>query len=66
MRAPVIFDGRNLYDPQQLESLGFIYHSIGRAPVGILPPLELPATNGSAATATNGLHDTRVEESYAA
>jgi UDPglucose 6-dehydrogenase len=28
--APVIFDGRNLFDPQRMRERGFIYHSIGR------------------------------------
>jgi UDPglucose 6-dehydrogenase len=27
---PVIFDGRNLYSPQMLSRLGFVYYSIGR------------------------------------
>jgi len=30
MARPLIFDGRNLLDPQQLKSLGFEYHSMGR------------------------------------
>jgi UDPglucose 6-dehydrogenase len=30
MKSPLIFDGRNLYNPQQLRSLGFTYTSIGR------------------------------------
>jgi len=30
MRQPVIFDGRNLFEPDQMKSNGFIYHSIGR------------------------------------
>jgi UDPglucose 6-dehydrogenase len=30
MRAPVVFDGRNLYAPDQMRSLGFTYYSIGR------------------------------------
>jgi UDPglucose 6-dehydrogenase len=29
----VIFDGRNLYAPSEMRSRGFVYHSIGRAPV---------------------------------
>jgi len=33
LRSPVIFDGRNLYEPERMASLGFIYHGIGR-PVG--------------------------------
>ena len=33
MKSPVIFDGRNLYSPRQMKAAGFIYHSIGRAPV---------------------------------
>jgi UDPglucose 6-dehydrogenase len=30
LKKPVIFDGRNLYDPQQLRALGFDYYGIGR------------------------------------
>jgi UDPglucose 6-dehydrogenase len=30
MRRPVIFDGRNLYEPQTVSGQGFIYYSIGR------------------------------------
>ena len=30
MADPVIFDGRNLYDPKQLSELGISYYSIGR------------------------------------
>ena len=31
MRQPVIFDGRNIYDPKRMEALGFTYEGIGRA-----------------------------------
>jgi UDPglucose 6-dehydrogenase len=30
MRTPVIFDGRNIYQPQQMKAHGFTYHAIGR------------------------------------
>ena len=30
LRSPVIFDGRNQYDPHDVESLGYEYHGIGR------------------------------------
>jgi len=30
MRSPVIFDGRNLFEPDQMKQSGFTYYSIGR------------------------------------
>jgi UDPglucose 6-dehydrogenase len=30
MKTPVIFDGRNIYNPEQLRGLGFTYYSMGR------------------------------------
>src|SRR6266851_3105689 len=27
---PILFDGRNLFDPEEMEKLGFIYKSVGR------------------------------------
>jgi UDPglucose 6-dehydrogenase len=31
LKKPVIFDGRNLYDPTYVEQQGIKYHSVGRA-----------------------------------
>jgi UDPglucose 6-dehydrogenase len=33
MRRPVVFDGRNVWEPERMRRLGFEYHSIGRRPV---------------------------------
>jgi UDPglucose 6-dehydrogenase len=33
LRCPVIFDGRNCYEPERMRRLGFEYHSVGRKPV---------------------------------
>lgn len=33
MTNPLIFDGRNLYEPNQIREAGFTYYSIGRRPV---------------------------------
>jgi UDPglucose 6-dehydrogenase len=30
MKAPVVFDGRNIYSPEHMRALGFTYFSIGR------------------------------------
>ena len=30
MRSPMVFDGRNLFDPANMEHVGFHYRSIGR------------------------------------
>ena len=30
MTHPILFDGRNLFDPKEMELLGFIYKSVGR------------------------------------
>jgi UDPglucose 6-dehydrogenase len=30
LKSPVIFDGRNLYDPDDLREAGFKYYAIGR------------------------------------
>ncbi|MGD8487532.1 MAG: UDP-glucose/GDP-mannose dehydrogenase family protein [Anaerolineae bacterium] len=30
MRQPIIVDGRNIYDPEQMKELGFVYRGMGR------------------------------------
>jgi len=34
MKSKTIFDGRNLYRPQDLKDAGYYYNSIGRKTVG--------------------------------
>jgi UDPglucose 6-dehydrogenase len=33
LKRPIVFDGRNLYDPEVMRAHGFTYFAIGRAPV---------------------------------
>ncbi|QEG37559.1 UDP-glucose dehydrogenase family protein [Bythopirellula goksoeyrii] len=33
LRSPVVFDGRNLYEPERMQSRGFTYYSVGRPKV---------------------------------
>ncbi len=35
LNKPLIFDGRNLFEPAKMRRLGFVYHSIGRPTVGL-------------------------------
>ena len=34
LKHPAVFDGRNLYEPALMQSLGIEYHGIGRALAG--------------------------------
>jgi len=44
MRTPLIIDGRNLLDPDEVRAAGFTYEGIGRAssPLDVLPETEEP------------------------
>jgi UDPglucose 6-dehydrogenase len=44
MRQPVIFDGRNLYNPKRMREAGFTYYSIGRRAVRAQSPQTPPVT----------------------
>jgi UDPglucose 6-dehydrogenase len=33
LRRPLVFDGRQCWDPERMRRLGFEYHSLGRTPV---------------------------------
>jgi len=30
MKTPVIFDGRNIYNPEEMRKMGYVYFGIGR------------------------------------
>ncbi len=34
LQLPVVFDGRNIFEPDEMRRLGFVYYSVGRRPVG--------------------------------
>ena len=63
MRQPVIFDGRNLYNPQRMQAAGFTYYSIGRPMVR--PDDAQPArqpSNGARKTANRTAGEDRRPE----
>jgi len=43
MKYPIVIDGRNLYDPEEMAALGFTYYSVGR-PAAV--PEKQPAASG--------------------
>ncbi len=42
MKMPVIFDGRNLFAPEEMAAAGFMYHSVGRASPAMKRPVAAP------------------------
>ncbi len=48
MRQPVLFDGRNIYDPQRMAELGFVYRGVGRG-----HPLPEAVRNGAPPPGSN-------------
>jgi UDPglucose 6-dehydrogenase len=50
LNQPVIFDGRNLYDPARLARKGFAYYAIGRGLSAPVSSAETVSTTGPAAS----------------
>jgi UDPglucose 6-dehydrogenase len=47
LKNPVIFDGRNIYDPKLLKELGINYFGIGRGDSIHIGDGEIPTLKGS-------------------
>ncbi|MDE1184326.1 UDP-glucose/GDP-mannose dehydrogenase family protein [Paraburkholderia sp.] len=61
LKVPLIFDGRNLYEPDTLQELGIEYHAIGRRHAQ-----QLAASNGaSGAAGTRAAHAPGGRDAYA-
>jgi len=50
MEVPILFDGRNLFDPATVRSLGFEYHGVGRPSQGSAYPAAVVPADPSLAT----------------
>ena len=65
MKAPVIFDGRNLFSPEEMVAAGFVYHSVGRASPAATRPLAaqfgLPTAMGYTVARIAAAAQTNVE-----
>jgi UDPglucose 6-dehydrogenase len=46
LKTPVIFDGRNLYDPAMLERFGLTYYAVGRGRLLVARPNPVRAAGG--------------------
>ncbi len=47
LKEPIVFDGRNLWEPERMREKGFHYVSIGRPEVSLLAAVTATATAGS-------------------
>jgi UDPglucose 6-dehydrogenase len=50
LKAPVVFDGRNMFDPERMAREGIVYHGIGVVP----PGAHLAARMGSSPSSDDG------------
>ncbi|HEX9247749.1 MAG TPA: UDP binding domain-containing protein, partial [bacterium] len=56
MRAPLVIDGRNLFEPAQMRAHGFEYYSLGRGDAPAVPmaiAASVPALDGRNAAAVS-------------
>jgi UDPglucose 6-dehydrogenase len=54
MRRPVIIDGRNVYEPAEMQRLGFIYRGMGRASGNPLLGMSQNGANGATEARVSG------------
>jgi UDPglucose 6-dehydrogenase len=59
MKAPLVFDGRNLFAPQEMAAAGFVYHSVGR---GLTPAVRVSADATAIPTNANDRYDPAIQE----
>jgi UDPglucose 6-dehydrogenase len=65
LKRPLVFDGRNLYDPKAIQSVGMEYFAMGRSPMDAEPKgtqTAVPVAHASASQPLDECADSSVQE----